>query len=290
MRLVCRLLLLALVVAAGPTGAEIYRWTDAEGRVHFTQDLSQVPSQHRKEAEARASKPRRRDAVQIYSGSDSAASAPASIQRGTRGGNKRVYRIRVSRAGTGMIVSARLNRSVSAPFLIDTGASDVLIPQSVADQLGIHVGPETRTKRYSTANGIIENPVVMLRSVDLGGAIVENVPASISPNMSVGLLGLSYFNHFTYNIDAAKGLVTLRPNQLAESGGIRGGRSEAQWRSEFRALSARIAKVEREYATKPQSRSRERKRLEDRRADLERQAALLETEADRARVPVNWRN
>ncbi len=189
-----------------------------------------------------------------------------------------------------MIVTARLNRSVSASFLIDTGASDVLISQSVADQLGIQIGPETRTKRYLTANGMIENPVVMLRSVDLGGAIVENVPASISPNMKVGLLGLSYFNHFTYNIDAAKGLVTLRPNQLAESGGIRGGRSEAQWRSEFRALNARIAQVEREYDRKPQSRSRERKRLEDRRADLERQAALLETEADRARVPPNWRD
>ena len=290
MRLVCRILVLALVVAAAPSGAEIYRWTDAEGRDHFTQDLGQVPSQHRQEAAARASKPRRRDAVQNYPSSDSAAPAPASIQRGTGGGNGRVYQIRVSRAGTGMIVTARLNRSVSASFLIDTGASDVLIPQSVADQLGIHVGPETRTKRYSTANGIIENPVVMLRSVDLGGAIVENVPASISPNMKVGLLGLSYFNHFTYNIDAAKGLVTLRPNQLAESGGIRGGRSEAQWRSEFRALNARIAQVEREYDRKPQSRSRERKRLEDRRADLERQAALLETEADRARVPPNWRD
>jgi clan AA aspartic protease (TIGR02281 family) len=188
-----------------------------------------------------------------------------------------------------MMVNARLNRSVTARFLIDTGATDVLIPQSVADQLGIQIGPETRTKRYSTANGIIENPVVMLRSVDLGGAIVKNVPASISSSMKVGLLGLSFFNHFTYNIDAAKGVVTLRPNKLVETGGILGGRSEAQWRSEFRALNARIASVDREYDSKPQSRSRVRRRLEDRRVDLERQAALLDTEADQARVPVSWR-
>jgi clan AA aspartic protease (TIGR02281 family) len=290
MRLFCCLALLALLVAAGPAGAEIYRWTDAEGRVHFTQDLSQVPLQQRRQAESRASKPGRRDAVQIYSSSDAASSAPASIRRGRQPGNETVYRIRVSRAGTGMIVSARLNRSVTARFLIDTGASDVLIPQSVADQLGIQIGPETRTKRYSTANGIIENPVVMLRSVDLGGAIVENVPASISPSMKVGLLGLSFFNHFTYNIDAAKGLVTLRPNSLVESGGIRGGRSEAQWRSEFRALRSRLSYVEREYAEKPPSRSRERKRLEGLRADFERQMALLDVEADQARVPMNWRD
>jgi clan AA aspartic protease (TIGR02281 family) len=288
MGLVCRLLALALVVAAGPAGAEIYRWTDADGRVHFTQDLSQVPPRQRAEAEARANKPRSEGAVQTFTHVDS--TGPASIKRGAQGRKQQVYRIRVSRAGTSMVVHARLNRSVTAPFLLDTGATDVLIPQAVADQLGLHVGPETRTKRYSTANGIVEHPVVMLRSVDLGGAIVENVPASISPNMSVGLLGLSYFNHFTYHIDSAKGLVTLRPNSLVESGGIRGGRSEAQWRSEFRALRSRLSYVEREYTEKPPSRSRERKRLEGLRADFERQMALLDVEADQARVPMNWRD
>ena len=290
MRQLCRLLTLAIVVAAGPAGAEIYRWTDADGRVHFTQDLSQVPSRQRAEAEARASKPSGRGAVQTYSSPDAPSSAPASIQRRAGGGKQKAYRIRVSRAGTSMIVQVRLNRSVTAAFLIDTGATDVLIPQAVADQLGLRVGPETRTKRYSTANGIVEHPVVMLRSVDLGGAVVENVPASISPSMNVGLLGLSYFNHFTYNVNAAKGVVTLVPNRLAESGAIRGGRSEAQWRSEFRALQSRIAYVEREYTEKPQSRSRERRRLEEQRADLERQADLLDAEADRARVPMKWRN
>ena len=290
MRLVFWLLSLLIAVAAGPAAAEIYRWTGADGRVHYTQHLNQVPARYRKEAEARANKPDKRDVVQTYSSSGSAAPTPAAIGRGRRAGKQEVYRIRVSRAGTSMMVSARINRSVSAPFLIDTGATDVLIPQKLADQLGIHVGPETRTKRYSTANGIVEHPVVMLRSVDLGGAVVENVPASISPSMSVGLLGLSYFNHFTYNIDAANGLVTLLPNRLAESGGIRGGRSEAQWRSEFYALRARIARVEREYLNKPPSRSRERRRLEARRADLERQSELLEAEADHARVPMRWRD
>ncbi len=152
------------------------------------------------------------------------------------------------------------------------------------------MGPETRTKRYSTANGVVTHPVVMLRSVSLGGATVENVPASITPSMQVGLLGLSFFNHFTYNIDAAEGVVTLVPNELAESGRIRGGRSQAQWQAEYRNLGYRIAAVEREYAGKLESRGRERARLEAELEDLERQLAILETEADRARVPMVWRD
>ena len=63
MRHLCRLLTLAIAVAAGPAGAEIYRWTDADGRVHFTQDLSQVPARHRKDAEARAGQSSGRSAV-----------------------------------------------------------------------------------------------------------------------------------------------------------------------------------------------------------------------------------
>jgi clan AA aspartic protease (TIGR02281 family) len=291
MRLLAFQVLLLLALAPGLARAEIYRWTDARGQVHFTQNLGQVPPQHRAEAEARAKAPPKKDPiqrVQTYS-----VPAPAVSPRGGSApdpSDGTVYRIQVARAGTGMLVQVRLNQSVTAPFLLDTGASDVLIPQSVADQLGLRVGPETRTKRYSTANGIVTHPVAMLRSVDLGGAVVENVPASISPDMQVGLLGLSFFNHFTYNIDAAAGVVTLRPNRLVEVGKIRGGRSEAQWRAEYRNLHARIAQLDAERARKPPNHHRELRRIAERREALEQQLALLETEADRARVPMTWRD
>jgi hypothetical protein len=120
--------------------------------------------------------------------------------------------------------------------------------------------------------------------------VVENVPASITPGLQFGLLGLSYFNHFTYNIDAAQGVVTLKPNHLAEDGGIRGGRSEAQWRSEYRNLRMRIANIGAEKARTPATHSRENRRLDARAADLERELKLLEGEADQARVPMVWRH
>ncbi|HME70510.1 MAG TPA: TIGR02281 family clan AA aspartic protease [Myxococcota bacterium] len=266
--------------------ADIYRWVDSEGRLHVAQHLDEVPPEYRPAATPKPSEPGR-GSVQTFNTPTAppAAQAPGAAQAPLR----RTYRIPVQRAGTGMLVQVRLNDRVTAPFLIDTGASDVLVPKPVADELGLGAGPDTRTVRYATANGHVDQPVVMLDAVDLGGARVEKVPASVSAGMEVGLLGLSYFNHFTYNIDAAAGIVTLTPNDLVESGAIRGGRSEAQWRAEFQNVRVRIVSIEAKRESVPPNHTRELQRLDDEKAKLERQLDLLETEADAARVPVIWR-
>src|SRR5262245_385967 len=278
---------LACLPAAGAL-AEIYRWTDADGRVHFTQDLSQVPAGQRATA-AGAARASGEGRVQTFeSAPGPAAQAPAGESPASSPAAK-ADRGRGQGARAGMLVEAVVNGVHRVPFLIDTGATDVLIPRSVARRIGLEVGPETRTKRYATANGMIEQPVVMLDSVDLGGAVAREVPASIGPELEFGLLGLSYFNRFDTHVDAAAGVVTLVPNGLAEAGAIRGGRSEEQWRSEYRNLHDRIERIEAEAARTPESHGRERGRLEEARGELSRQLTLLDAEADGARVPVAWR-
>jgi aspartyl protease family protein len=279
-------LCLALLLAPLAAEAEIYQWTDEQGRVHFTQDLSQVPARHRSQAELRALAPPEAGRFQTYN--QPAAPAPEASRSQAAAPSGQI-RVPVARAGTGMVVKVLLDGSVTAPFLVDTGASDVVIPAKLAKRLGLEAGPETRSKNYRTANGIVTQATVMLRSVELGGAVVENVPASISPSLEIGLLGLSFFNHFTYHIDAAAGVLTLVPNGLAESGGILGGRSEAQWRAEYQDLRARLEAVESEYARKSTSKAREREHLEQQRAALLGDLSLLDGEADRARVPMRWR-
>jgi aspartyl protease family protein len=284
-RWVCLALLLAPLAAS----AEIYQWTDEQGRTHYTQDLRQVPARHRSQAELRALAPQGPARLQTYS--SPAAPAPAApASRAANSAAGREVRVSVARAGTGMVVNVLVNGSVNAPFLVDTGATDVLIPAPLAKRLGLESGPETRSKTYQTANGLVTQATVMLGSLDLGGAVVENVPASISPSMEIGLLGLSFFNHFTYHIDAAAGVLTLVPNDLAESGGILGGRSEAQWRAEYQNLRARLDAVDQEAARKSTSKAREIENLERKRAALLSDLALLDGEADRARVPMRWRD
>lgn len=283
-------LALAAVALSIPSAhAEIYTWTDAEGHVHYTQDLQAVPAGERAEARRRAAAIEAEPSkVQGFE----RAPAARSPAYGSRGGfaatsprsGARVHRIPIERAGSGMVVPVRINGSVVAPFLVDTGASYVLIPERVAEEAGIQIGSDTRTMQFSTANGIVEHALVMLDRVELGSAQAEEVPAAISPTMQIGLLGLSFFNRFTYQVDAANGILTLTENDLAESGALRGGRSESQWRGEFAAMRAREAALEARRDAGPSSRS-----LEIEAEAFERDLALLEAEADAARVPDVWR-
>lgn len=286
---------LCLALALGfPATAEIYRWTDASGRVHFTQELSEVPREQRPDA-VRRTLQEEPNGVSTYSSPPATPSSPAAPSpaprpkpasaRGADG--KPIYRIRVERAGTGMLVAARINNGLMVPFLVDTGASDVAIPRWAAERLNLE--SNGRTRQYMTANGVIEESVVMLRSVDLAGARAEQVPASISNTMTVGLLGLSFFNHFNYHVDAANGILTLVPNELEENGAIRGGRSEAQWRSEYRGLRHRIERVRIEQNRTGTNQSSKQRELEEAIEQLDAQLETLEAEADQARVPMSWR-
>jgi clan AA aspartic protease (TIGR02281 family) len=280
-----------LLSIAAPAHAELYSWVDASGRQHFTSDLHEVPPEHRPAARSAATKPLGGNPIQTYSASPSSVrhASPASPapSAGTNP-DAGVVRVRVERAGTSMLVAVKLNNSVVAPFLIDTGASDVVIPRGVADQLGLDLS-NARKQQYSTANGVVTAPLVTLDSVDLSGARAEQVPASVSDSMSVGLLGLSYFNRFHYQVDPVQGIVTLRPNGLEEAGLIRGGRSEADWRAEYGQLRGRLGWVDAQERELRGGHSERRSQLAYWRRELERQLELLDSEADQARVPFAWR-
>ena len=188
-----------------------------------------------------------------------------------------------------MKVNVRLNDRVTAPFYIDTGASDISLPAWVAKELGLDLDG-ARTGYYGTANGTIEQSLVTLESVELGGARVENVPAHVNTSMSTGLLGLAFFNHFRYRVDPVSGTVTLRPNGLAQAGKIRGGRSEGQWKGEFYRLAQRRIGTERALDSINPNKARRKAELKGALGEVDRQLKMLEDEADDARVPMQWRD
>jgi clan AA aspartic protease (TIGR02281 family) len=276
---------------AGPSAAEIYQWKDASGRVHFTQDLSQVPPAERGMAEARAAQKPKASRVQVYQPPASVVRNASALgaSRATGGKAGKVYKIRVRKAGNAMKVMVRINGQLDVPFHIDTGASDVVLPSWAAEKLNLDLS-DARTGVYGTANGVVRQKLVQLRSVSVNGAEVQGVPATISPSMRFGLLGLSYFNHFKYDIDPVAGLVTLRRNDLAERGVLKGGRSEGQWRSQFAAATRRIKSMEAERDAVPFGRSRARKARDAEVAGLNVDLKRLHREADNAQVPFAWRN
>lgn len=270
-------LLAAIVLtAASAASGEIYRWTDAEGTLHFSEDLSRVPPEHRAAARSASREPAP-TAVQTYA-------TPQRVDDATTRTSGRAVQVPFERRGTLMLVSATVNESTPVPFLIDTGASGIALPARLARDLGVRVGPDTERISVTTANGVIRVPIVRLDSVDLGGARVEGLYATLNPSIEVGLLGGSFFNNYEYSVDAAASVITLRPNDR-----VRGGAAADQWRQRFQELRSNIARLESYLQERDVTRDNRRRALEQSLVGLQEQLAELEREANRAGVPQPWR-
>jgi clan AA aspartic protease (TIGR02281 family) len=273
------LVLAALALGAPrPAGSEIYRWTDGEGRVHFTQDLGQVPASQRSQAERAArARPERSNRLQTFK-----SPTPPARRAPRRSGA--ALQIPFEKQGNAMVVYARINDRVTAPFLVDTGASDVSIPASVAARAGVRIGPDTPRAVYHTANGLVSSPVVTLDSVTVGGARMEGVRGSVSESMNVGLLGGAFFNNFTFQVDPAAQIITLLPNE-----GVRKGLSQAQWRERFDEVREQLDSVDRYLEENNLTDDSRVADLERRRERLRGRLEELEQAADRDQVPQSWR-
>ena len=90
---------------------------------------------------------------------------------------------------TGMINDA------AVVFLLDTGATSVVISSELADQLDL---PRAGKAQVSTANGIITVQKTTLSSVSLGGLTAQNIDAFINPyGDNTVLLGMSFLKHLS---------------------------------------------------------------------------------------------
>lgn len=83
-------------------------------------------------------------------------------------------------------------------FMLDTGATDVSIPASIADELGLQRG---RAMSYQTANGIINAWQTTVDEIQLGPLRLGPIPASINPGDSseAVLLGMSFLKHLNFS-------------------------------------------------------------------------------------------
>jgi aspartyl protease family protein len=79
-------------------------------------------------------------------------------------------------------------------FLIDTGATDVAIPESLARELAIEFGPRVTVM---TAAGPVAGWMTRLDQVRLGHLSLDNVRGTITRGpMNKVLLGMSFLRHF----------------------------------------------------------------------------------------------
>ncbi len=104
------------------------------------------------------------------------------------------------------VVTGTINGQ-AVTFMIDTGASDISVPQKLANKLGLQPGAPIN---YQTANGIVTNYATVLDSVTLGSIMLRKVRASINPHVNGDevLLGMSFLKYLEFTQKGAQ--LTIR--------------------------------------------------------------------------------
>jgi clan AA aspartic protease (TIGR02281 family) len=107
-----------------------------------------------------------------------------------------------------MVVEAVLNKKVKARLILDTGATLVVIKDSVAKQLGLGAQDLKEDMKLKFADGresIARHAV--LASVSVQGVEAQNIDVAIlaadiqDPALKDGLLGMTYLKNFNFKID-----------------------------------------------------------------------------------------
>ncbi|MDD9875941.1 MAG: TIGR02281 family clan AA aspartic protease [Magnetovibrio sp.] len=80
-------------------------------------------------------------------------------------------------------------------YLVDTGASDVVLSPADADRLGFDRAALDFSRTYRTANGTVRGAPVRLGRIAIGSVVVEDVRASVNgAEMQRSLLGMSFLS------------------------------------------------------------------------------------------------
>ena len=187
--------MLYLSSPATSSAADILRWVDERGVVHYTDNLHNIPEKFR----ANATRTKMPDTPRSQE-----TSRPVSFDKASVPFQKR---------GAVVIVPATLNEKAAARFVVDTGASYTMISQATARELEIDLEKKLPTIPFQTANGIIQAPLVNLSSIDVGGLQVKDLTAAVHdvfPDASIsGLLGLNFLSNFRMDIDTQNGVLHL---------------------------------------------------------------------------------
>ena len=81
-------------------------------------------------------------------------------------------------------------------FLVDTGASDIVLSPSDAKRLGVDVTTLQFTRQYETANGVGRGAPYTIERLTVGPVAMTVVPASINATpMESSLLGMTFLKH-----------------------------------------------------------------------------------------------
>jgi predicted aspartyl protease len=217
--------------------AEIYKYVDKNGTIHFVDDLSKVPAEYRNQVTVREEKP------EEPSGGET---PPAAVEKPREKGEtpeeartrqmveslekkKRLdeekSRIqfdqslvtKVTITGNHVLVPVTIGyggKEVQASLVLDTGADLVTLHRPIADQLNI---PLTQRANVRVVGGkTINASVAKLDYVRVGPYEAKEIQAMIifpqgPPTSHDGLLGMNFLRGLEYSIDFENQVIRWKP-------------------------------------------------------------------------------
>lgn len=106
--------------------------------------------------------------------------------------------VSLPRAPDGHFYLTLMINDVAVDFLVDTGASQVVLTQRDAARIGLTVEDLAFTGRATTANGVVRTAPVRLERVDLGSISDRNIRAWVNEGeLQQSLLGMSYLQRWS---------------------------------------------------------------------------------------------
>ena len=198
---------IAALILTSPAVAQMYRWVDEGGGVHYTQGLDSIPERHRK------------NAVRLdYPAPAPAPSSPSPGVLAPPGG------VVVKPAdsdtvieftpGKPIYVVARLNNAENTRLILDTGADRTVIAPRALQAAGVGSRAAAASGRIQGATGTAEVQAFHIDSIQVGSARVDRLLV-LSHDINLpegdGLLGRDFLEHFKVTIDNRAGTVTLAP-------------------------------------------------------------------------------
>ncbi len=107
-------------------------------------------------------------------------------------------RVEVPRAPDGHYYLTLKVDGTPVDFVVDTGATDIVLSRSAAERLDIDTGALIYTGRAGTANGEVRTARLRVDTLALGPIVDRNVPVWVnSGEMDTSLLGMAYLQRFS---------------------------------------------------------------------------------------------
>lgn len=117
--------------------------------------------------------------------------------------------IEVPRASDGHFYLTLDVNGIPTRFVVDTGATAIVLSQADATRAGINIDGLIFSGRANTANGRVETAPTRIETLNLSGIVDTNVRAIVNAGeMDGSLLGMSYLNRFS-SLQIADGTLVM---------------------------------------------------------------------------------